>query len=133
MISFALVWWQLFFSFHQAYPYTFTLIDIHMSKHIFRNQYHRIIEKINKLNTWIHQMTYTCWNESNKFIESHTSFWKYPFCHEIMQKQKLHKQEMFQKHISPPLVQNSKLLLVCTRYYEFRTLYKAELNIIKYE
>ena len=31
----------------------------------------------------------------------------------------------------PPLVQNSKLLLICTRHYEFRTLYKAELNIIK--
>ena len=28
----------------------------------------------------------------------------------------------------PPLVQNSKLLLICTRHYEFRTLYKAELN-----
>ena len=31
----------------------------------------------------------------------------------------------------PPLVQNSKLLQICTRHYEFRTLYKAELNIIK--
>ena len=31
----------------------------------------------------------------------------------------------------PPLVQNSKLLLICTRHYELRTLYKAELNIIK--
>ena len=31
----------------------------------------------------------------------------------------------------PPLVQNSKLLLICRRYYEFSTLYKAELNIIK--
>ena len=28
----------------------------------------------------------------------------------------------------PPLVQNSKLLLICTRHYDFRTLYKAELN-----
>ena len=29
----------------------------------------------------------------------------------------------------PPLVQNLKLLLICTRHYKFRTLYKAELNI----
>ena len=27
------------------------------------------------------------------------------------------------------MMQNSKLLLICTRHYEFRTLYKAELNI----
>ena len=41
-----------------------------------------------------------------------------------------YKQEMFQKHICP-LGANSKLLLICTRHYDFRTLYKAELNIIK--
>ena len=41
------------------------------------------------------------------------------------------KQEKFQKHICPPLEQNSKLLLICTRHYEIITLYKEELNIIK--
>ena len=40
------------------------------------------------------------------------------------------KQEMFQKHICP-LGAKLKLLLICTKHYEFKTLYKAELNIIK--
>ena len=35
----------------------------------------------------------------------------------------------FRNIYMPPLVQNSKLQLICTRHYEFRTLYKAELNI----
>ena len=32
------------------------------------------------------------------------------------------------RNIYASRVQNSKLLLICTRHYEFRTLYKAELN-----
>ena len=44
-----------------------------------------------------------------------------------MAKIKKTKRNVSETYMSP-LVQNSKLLLICTRHYEFRTLYKAELN-----
>ena len=42
---------------------------------------------------------------------------------------KIHLNKKCFRIIYAPLMQNSKLLLICTRHYKFRTLYKAEVNI----